>query len=372
MNTIIKLFSDFKVVLDEGVFGLSILDLFIFFLILIVALSIRSLFAKLVLNRIKKIVKKTSSNFDDNLLNVLISPLKLLPIIIALIFIILNTNFSPNLIAYIGKINKSLVTIFILWTLHNSIYPFSLLFNKMENIFSKGMVLWIIKTLKYLLIFLGIVATLEVWGIKIGPVIAGLGLFGVAVALGAQDLVKNLISGILIIIENSFSIGDIIKITGHAEGTVEYIGFRSTKIRKFDSTPVSIPNYIFSEVPIINYSKRMHRRISWSIGLEYKSTLDQIKNFTSQVRSYIENNEDFIVNESYSCFVRLEKFNDSSIDIKIYCFTKSNDWSEFLKSKESLGIFIKKTIEDLSLNFAFPSQSLYFESNINDLKSENK
>ena len=114
--------------------------------------------------------------------------------------------------------------------------------------FTKSFFVWFSKSLKFLIIFLAIVAVLETWGIKIGPVIAGLGLFGVAVALGAQDLFKNLISGILIILENRFQIGDVIELPNHAVGTVEQIGFRSTLIRKFDSSPVSIPNYVFQSL----------------------------------------------------------------------------------------------------------------------------
>ena len=114
--------------------------------------------------------------------------------------------------------------------------PLSKLFEKLEEIFSKALVIWIMRSIKYLIIFLGIVAILESWGIKIGPVIAGLGLFGVAIALGAQDLFKNLISGIMILLEKRFHIGDVINIPGHTEGTVEHIGFRSTLIRKSGSS----------------------------------------------------------------------------------------------------------------------------------------
>ena len=177
-------------------------------------------------------------------------------------------------------------------------------------------------------------AVLEVWGIKIGPVIAGLGLFGVAVALGAQDLFKNLISGIMILLEKRFHIGDVISVPGHTEGTVEHIGFRSTLIRKFDSTPITIPNYIFAEAPILNYTNRTNRRINWIIGLEYNSTLNQIKDLTNHIYNFLLNNPDFTVNNDYKAFVRLDKFNDSSIDILIYCFTSTNDWENFWKLKK--------------------------------------
>ena len=212
-----------------------------------------------------------------------------------------------------------------------------------------------------MIIFLGVVAVLEVWGIKIGPVIAGLGLFGVAVALGAQDLFKNLISGIMILLEKRFHIGDVINVPGHTEGTVEHIGFRSTLIRKFDSTPMTIPNYIFAEAPILNYSNRVNRRISWFIGLEYSSSLDQIKSFNMNISKYINDSDDFIVNDLYKSFVRLDKFNDSSIDILVYCFASTNDWDTFLVIKEKLALKIKSEVEKQGLNFAFPSSSIYIE-----------
>ena len=91
--------------------------------------------------------------------------------------------------------------------------------------------------------------------IKIGPIIAGLGLFGVAVALGAQDLFKNLISGILVLVEKRFKVGDWIYLEGVIEGTVENIGFRSTVIRKFDKSLAIIPNFQFEENAVTNVSE---------------------------------------------------------------------------------------------------------------------
>ena len=199
-------------------------------------------------------------------------------------------------------------------------------------------------------------------GNKDRPCYCWFGSFGVAIALGAQDLFKNLISGIMILLEKRFHIGDVINIPGHTEGTVEHIGFRSTLIRKFDSTPITIPNFIFAEAPILNYSNRTNRRINWIIGLEYNSTLDQIKIFTESISHYIKTSNDFVVNNNFKSFVKLDKFNDSSVDILIYCFTSTNDWEKFLKIKENLAIKIKEEIEEIGLNFAFPSQSVYIEN----------
>src|SRR5690606_24926556 len=101
---------------------------------------------------------------------------------------------------------------------------------------------------------------LEIWGIKVAPILAGFGLLGVAVALGAQDLFKNLIAGLLILSEKRFSIGDWVRVKDLVEGTVESIGFRSTVIRRFDLSPVYVPNTMLSDNAVINFSNMIFRR----------------------------------------------------------------------------------------------------------------
>jgi MscS family membrane protein len=363
MTFIYKFIEQIKKVFEDGVFGISLIDFGIIVFAIIFSLLIRGVFAKLIVLKVKKIVKKTSNTFDDKLFDSLIPPFKLLPIVIVFLTITLYFDMQSTTGLYLQKINNTLATIFVFWLIHQSLIPLTKFFQKLEKILTKALVSWITRSFKYLIIFLGIVAVLEVWGIRIGPVIAGLGLFGVAVALGAQDLFKNLISGIMILMEKRFQIGDVINVSGHTEGTVEHIGFRSTLIRKFDSTPITIPNYIFAEAPILNYSNRINRRIIWTIGLEYNSKLEGIKSFTNNISKFINQNDNFIVNENFKSFVKLDKFNDSSIDILVYCFTSTNDWEKYLEIKEQLALKIKHEVESLGLNFAFPSQSIYIEKN---------
>ena len=349
-------------VLLNGIGGLSFYEIIFFLLILLIAIITRSIIAKFIAKKIEIIVKKTINNSDDLVFYSYIGPFKLIPFIFIFIYLSLTIEDNGNFYKFISQINLTLASIFIFWILYGSINIFSKIFFRANGIFSKAILIWFTKGLKYIILILGSVAVLELWGIKIGPVIAGLGLFGVAVALGAQDLFKNLISGIMILLEKRFQIGDVISVPGHTEGTVKHIGFRSTLITKFDSTPITIPNYIFAEAPILNFSNRKNRRINWTIGLEYNSTLIKIKKFTDTITKYIQENEDFIVNDDYKSFVRLDKFNNSSIDILIYCFTSTNDWESFLIIKEKLAIKIKEEVEKIGLNFAFPSQSIYLEN----------
>ena len=358
-NTFTKLFLD---VWNNGVFGLNATDIIISLIIFLFFYLLRRLIARFILNRLSRLVLRTSTTIDDAVIEVLDGPLKFFPVVIGFFIASTYLNLSEQNQNFIDLLNRSLITIFIFWLLHQLIIPFSFVIKNFESKISKPLVDWTLKGLKILVLILGSVAILELWGIRVGPVIAGLGLFGVAVALGAQDLFKNLISGIMILMEKRFTVGDVILVSGEVEGVVEQIGFRSTLVRRFDSTPVMVPNYKFAEQSVTNYTRRHHRRIRWLIGLEYRTATENLRNIRTQIHSLIENDNDFAKNENAGFYVRIDSFSDSSIDMLVQAFTVTNDWGEFLKIKEKLAVKIIDIVEKNSAGFAFPSQSIYLES----------
>ncbi len=362
-NSFNNLFLD---VWNNGVFGINATDIIISLAIFLFFYLLRRLIARFILNRISRIVTKTKNQIDDAVIEVLDGPLKFFPVVIGFFIASSYLNLSDQKQEFIDLFNRSLITVFIFWLLHQLIIPFSFVIKKFESKISKPLVDWTLKGLKILVIVLGSVAILELWGIRVGPVIAGLGLLGVAVALGAQDLFKNLISGIMILMEKRFTIGDVILVSNEVEGVVEQIGFRSTLVRRFDSTPVMVPNYKFAEQSVTNYTRRHHRRIRWLIGLEYRTTIDQLRTIRNRIYDLINNEKDFAKNENASFYVRIDSFSDSSIDILIQAFTVTNDWGEFLKIKENLAIKIIEIVEENNGGFAFPSQSIYIESSPTD------
>ena len=352
----------FKEVWVEGVFGLNVSEIIIGLIIFLFFYVLRRLFARFLIKRLTRIVLKSENLLDDTIINVIEGPLKFLPVVIGFFIASSYINFSFDVQNFIDLINRSLITIFIFWLLHQLVIPFSFLIKKFEEKISKPLVDWTLRGLKILIFILGTVAILELWGIKVGPVIAGLGLFGVAVALGAQDLFKNLISGIMILMERRFTIGDVILVSGEVEGVVEQIGFRSTLVRRFDSTPVMVPNYKFAEQSVTNHTRRHHRRIRWLIGLEYKTSINQLKKIRDEITKLININKDFAKNKNSNFFVRIDSFSDSSIDMLVQTFTVTNDWGEYLKIKEDLAVKIIEIVEENKAGFAFPSQSIYVES----------
>ena len=172
-------------------------------------------------------------------------------------------------------------------------------------------------------------------------------------------LFKNLISGILVLVEKRFKIGDWILVDGIIEGIVEKIGFRSTTIRKFDKSLAIIPNFQFAENAVINVSETSNWLISWIITLQYDTTVDQLKTIRDQIENHINKSDDF--KQSIGVAVRVDKFSDSSIDMYVRCFTKTNSWNDWLSVKERLAIEIKQIVESNKASFAFPSQSIYVE-----------
>ena len=358
-NQFLKLFQE---VWLEGIFGINVSEIIIGLLIFLFFYVLRRLFARFLIKRLSNIVLKSDNKLDDTIINVIEGPLKLLPVVIGFFIASSYVEFSSEVQNFIDLINRSLITIFIFWLLHQLVIPFSFLIKKFEEKISKPLVDWTLRGLKILIFILGTVAILELWGIKVGPVIAGLGLFGVAVALGAQDLFKNLISGIMILMERRFTIGDVIFVSGEVEGVVEQIGFRSTIVRRFDSTPVMVPNYKFAEQSVINHTRRHHRRIRWLIGLEYKTTTIQLKKIRDDITQLIHKDNNFAKNENAGFFVRIDSFSESSIDMLIQVFTETNDWGEYLKIKEGLAVRLIDIFEQNKASFAFPSQSVYLET----------
>jgi MscS family membrane protein len=357
---LINNFSDiFLSVWNQGILGVDIFQILIGIGIFLIFLVFRGIISKVIIKKLEIISKKTTNKLDDTFVSSLVGPARFLPIVIGFFIASYYMSFSSDGREIVDTINRTLITILIFWIIHQIIEPVSYVLSGLDQLLSRELIGWIIKSLKILIFILGLAAVLELWGIKIGPIIAGLGLFGVAVALGAQDLFKNLISGILVLVEKRFKIGDWISVDGVIEGTVEKIGFRSTSIRKFDKSLAIIPNFQFAENAVTNVSETSNWRIRWTITLQYNTTIDQLKKIRDDIEAYINKSDDF--NQSLGVAVRIEKFSDSSIDLLVRCFTKSGSWNDWLEVKEKLAIEIKQIVEGNKASFAFPSQSIYIE-----------
>ncbi|MBN42622.1 MAG: mechanosensitive ion channel protein MscS [Alphaproteobacteria bacterium] len=349
-------------ILRETAFGTSFGRILVAVLVFALLLVVRGLFARFFISWLKRLARRTNNQIDDLMLEALEKPLRFAPVVLA--FFVATRLFDLagtfDLIAL--RLTESLIVFTLFWGVIALVDPLSRIFANLGDILSPTMVQWIIKALKLVLGLIGAAAILELWGIEIGPLIAGLGLFGLAGALAAQELFKNLLSGMLILGEKRFHPGDLIKVDGVVEGTVESIGFRSTMVRQFDKAVVQVPNAKLADTAVINFSEMTHRRIYWKIGVLYDASAAQLREIRDGIEAFIHGDDAFADPKEVPTFVRIDAFNDSSIDIMVYCFTKTTNWGEWLVVKEALAYRIKDIVEGAGTGFAFPSRSLYVEA----------
>jgi MscS family membrane protein len=208
-----------------------------------------------------------------------------------------------------------------------------------------------------IVVFVGILKMLTLFGIDATTVIAGASIGGLAVALASQDTVKNLIGTFMIFLDKPFHIGDWIE-AGEVVGSVEEVGFRSSRIRAVDTSIYQIPNSKLSELVINNKGLRLYRRYNTKLGLRYDTPPELIEAFVKGLRELIIVHPETRT-ESYN--VEFTGFGDSALLIMINVYFKSLEWGTEQSSKHRLHIAIVKLAKDLGVDFAFPSSSLIIE-----------
>ena len=358
MEGFVEIFAN---VWEEGFLGIGITEIIVSMLIFIAGAISRAFFVGRVLKWLEKLTANTDSEIDDVLLESLKKPLGYIPMTVALYFITVYLPLSGMADTFATNLVKAMIAFTIFSALANSIAPIFQAFTS-SAVLTKSMTMWLERAARIIIWIIGLGIILDIFGIQIGPLVAGLGLFSVAVALGAQDLFKNLISGLLIIGENRFQPGDRIEVPGSLHGMVEDIGFRSTLVRMFDTAPMLVPNKDLSDVKVINHGNMEYRRISWTHNLIYSTTQEQLAKICTEITNFITSSEDFIINPNQESFARTDELASSSIDIRVLCYTDPVGLTDFSKIKQNLIFEIIKIVRNNGSEFAYPSTSVYVEN----------
>lgn len=214
------------------------------------------------------------------------------------------------------------------------------------------------RTLKILVVILGVLMTIQNLGINVFSLLAGLGIGGLAVALAAKDAVANFFGSLMILFDRPFQVGDWI-IVGVAEGTVEEIGFRSTRLRTFYNSVISIPNSELMNAKVDNMGRRQYRRLRTTLGLTYDTPPAKLKAFVDGIKEIIlkhpQTRKDYF-------HVVFNDYGPSSLDVMLYMFFEVPDWTEELLAREQVLTEILTLAESIGVSFAFPTQTLHIES----------
>ena len=358
-----------------------VLFIFIFF-----RLINKYLLAVLINFILKVSIKKDAIKDESFLFNLknaidkpLIYSLYLFSIQISIQILIKDQILINQIIPWINTLYIALLTWATYSILDNSISIYAQnLLEKYQNV-RKEMIVFILKIIKVLLILIVILFLFTQLGIDIKAIAASLGVGGIAVALAAKDTLANFFASLNIMTDNSFSQGDWIK-TSAFEGTVVDIRMRTTRIRTFDNAMITVPNSQIANAHILNWSKRIiGRRIKMSLGVTYENKMEDIVNLKNDILEMLLNHPKIATNNNIhisrtrafeatkredldgiknTLLVFIDEFGPSSINILIYCFSKSPDWEDWLDTKQDVMIKISNLVEKNHCDFAYPTQAI--------------
>ena len=342
-----------------------------------------SLLANFISRVFVKVKDEDSESIRQYLRMSIDSPLKYalytLAIHISVFILVKDEELINTLLPWINTVYIAILTWAIYAIINNSIniYAHTLL-EKYPNV-RKEMIVFLLRIVKIILIMLVLLFLLSQLGIDIKAIAASLGVGGIAVALASKDTLANFFGSLNIMTDNSFSQGDWIK-TPDIEGTVVDIRMRTTRIRTFDNAMITIPNSQLANSHIMNWSKRVvGRRIKMSLGITYESKMSDIKNLKEDILDMLKNHPDIATDFNThitrtkafevakkedlkgiknTLLVYIDEFAGSSINILIYCFSKSPAWEEWLITKEDVLIKIAQLVEKNNCEFAYPTQAI--------------
>jgi len=331
-------------------------------LILILALAVRKVFLNMLISALKKITGKTKTTVDDKLVEAVDPPGKLLMIVIALYFIfkILLINVSGD--SFGGHIIRTLFIFTLFWMIYRAAgiitHLFEGLAKKSDTKVDDMLLPFINKGIKVIVVIVGITVIAKEWRYDLGALLTGLGLGGLAFALAAQETLANMFGGITIMLDKPFSVGDWI-LTQDVEGIVEDMGFRSTKIRTFAQALVTVPNSTLAKTAITNWSKMGKRRINFNLRIKYQTTAEKMNKLLDKIREMLANHPEI---HQQTIFVFFDKFGENGYELFFNFFTKTTAAQKFFEVKEDINLKIMQILDELGIEIALPSTSIYIEN----------
>ena len=224
-----------------------------------------------------------------------------------------------------------------------------------DNRFDDMLVPLLRRTLKVAVVIIGFVfvasrITTDLWG-----VFAGLSIGSLALGFAAKDSVENLFGTFTVLLDNPFKLGDFVKVGEHT-GTVETVGFRSTRVRTVEDTLVTMPNSRFIASDIENYSQRRRRRVATSLSLTYDTPPETIEAFCEGIRELIRRHP-WTFKENFH--VWFETFAAASLDVRLVYFLESLDYGTFLREQHRMNLDVLRVAAELEVEFAFPTQTIH-------------
>jgi len=335
-------------------------DLLIAFGYVVVGFVARAIVTAIIARRLVALAEKTDSKADDIASAALVNPLGLiLPVIGVYLALRALLQIRPEWLAHTDRFFKVGIILVITWTAFKMVDALATLLHelaaKTESRFDDQLIPLVRKAVKTFVAILAFILVAQNLGYSVSGLLAGLGIGGLALAMAAKDTLANLFGSIMILLDRPFHVGDWITFPG-GDGVVEEIGLRSTRVRTFAKTIVSIPNQSLANHTLENHSLMPKRRIKFTVGVTYESTGDQVATLVERIERYLKSNRDI---DQEFMLVKFTTFNDSSLDLFVYCFTVTTDWTQHLSIRQDVNLQIMSLVEELGMSIAYPTRTVH-------------
>ena len=342
--------------------GVALWRLVVAALIIFAGFLSRKLVVALFKRSLESLAKGTKAQWDDDLVRMLPTPLSVAIQLVlwyfALGFLDLPSEpYDTQLLAFQGL--KVAIAVTVAWTAFRLVDVFTLamerLSAKTDSKLDDQIVPLLRKTFKILISVTVFVMVVQNLGYSVAGLLASLGVGGLALALAAQDTVANFFGSVVIFTDRPFQVGDWVEFNG-IEGDVEEVGFRTTRIRRFDKSLITVPNSKFSTNAITNHSVRPKRRLDFTVGVTYETKPDQLKKLVDEIRELVKSFDG--VDRGFQ-FVHFTEMGATSLNVRVYCFTETINWVKHLEVREALMLRVMEIVQAHGLEMAFPTQTLY-------------
>lgn len=348
MENIIAFLAEYKVYINI-VLGV---------LIFLILSTLRYKITDILLSLTGKILFSKKPEHNEAFKNSLRRPVSVFLVVLGL-FIGIYINYQHKFILDTFKIVS--IMIFCSAILNYVSNNISLIFNlkNSDNSVNEVAIKFFTNILRVIVVCIAVVMVISELGYNINGLLTGLGVGGLAISLAAQDTLKNLVSGFVIIFDKPFDAGDFIE-TKDFKGTVEDITMRSTRIRKLDDSIIVVPNSTLSDSLITNYARLNRKLVEFKIGLVYSTPEEALKSCEKEIKEYLDNHEMVDSDTIRVCFA---EFEESAINLQIRCYIDTTELEVYFKFIEELNFEIKRIIERNNTDFAYPTRSIYLEKN---------
>ena len=342
--------------------GLEIWQFFALFIWILIGLVLKNVAEFLVTNHVKKLAKKTTSVWDDKLLQYGTPPSGYIFLFLFYTLTYSNLRVGVSLNHFLSLALEIGVILSVIWLIYNLINVLDAylteLTAKTESKLDDQLVPLIRKSLKVVVVIIGFVFILQNFGYNVASLLAGLGLGGLAFALAAKDTLANFFGSITIFLDKPFQIGDWVELSGQ-HGIIEEVGFRSTRIRTFENSLLSIPNASMANTTINNYGARKFRRYRGVLNVTYDTPPEKVEAFVEGIKNLVRTNE-YTRKDYFE--IHFNDFGAHSLDILVYIFFITPDWSTELRQRHLFLLDVYRLADELGVEFAFPTQTVHLKS----------